>query len=167
MRIPSRTSSIGFEIWLPKAGWNGRYQQVGNHGFAGVIQWVEMAPQLRRGYAVAATDDGHEVDPRYITDPRAGAFDLNWAANHPARLEDAAWRAPHVLAQERQASDRRLLSLEAERLLLQRLFGRRSRRHDGGTAFFRRTLTAFSQAARRPIRRTRRHRTAGGGSKPA
>ena len=97
---PVADSSIGFEVWLPAAGWNGRYQQVGNHGFAGVIQWVEMAPQLRRGFAVAATDDGHEVDPRYITDPRAGAFDLNWATGHPARLEDAAWRAVHVLAQK-------------------------------------------------------------------
>ena len=97
---PVPDSSIGFEIWLPKTGWNGRYQQVGNHGFAGVIQWVELAPQLRRGFAVAATDDGHVVDPRYVSDPRAGAFDLSWATNHRASVEDAAWRAVHVLAQK-------------------------------------------------------------------
>ena len=30
---------------------------------------------------------------RFVSDPRAGAFDLNWATNHPARLEDAAWRS--------------------------------------------------------------------------
>src|SRR5258706_3027742 len=34
---PTSDSDIGFEIWLPSAGWNGRYQQVGNGGFAGFI----------------------------------------------------------------------------------------------------------------------------------
>jgi feruloyl esterase len=97
---PVRNSSIGFEIWMPQAGWNGRYQQVGNHGFAGVIQWDEMAPQLRRGFSVAATDDGHVIDPKFITDPRAGAFDIGWATNNRARVEDAAWRAVHVVAQK-------------------------------------------------------------------
>ena len=56
---PVPGSSIGIEVWLPKTTWNGRYQQVGNHGWGGVIHWNEMAPQLQRGFATAATDDGH------------------------------------------------------------------------------------------------------------
>jgi feruloyl esterase len=89
---PVPDSSIGIEVWLPVSGWNGRYQQVGNHGSAGVIQWGEMAPQLRRGFAVGATDDGHILSP-------TPAYDLTWAYGHPAKFEDQAWRAVHKLAE--------------------------------------------------------------------
>ena len=97
---PVPGSSIGIEVWLPKAGWNGRYQQVGNHGFSGVIQWGEMAPQLKRGFAVGATDDGHVIDPRFVADPRAGAFVMNWAAGNQVAVVDEAWRAVHTLSQK-------------------------------------------------------------------
>ena len=55
---PSATSRIRFEVWLPANGWNGKYHQVGNGGFAGAIPHDAMALPLQRGYAVAATDDG-------------------------------------------------------------------------------------------------------------
>ncbi len=89
---PVPGSSIGIEVWLPATIWNGRYQQVGNHGWAGVIYWSEMAPQLRRGFATGATDDGHvntTGDPFYI----------DWAVGHPVRIDDMAWRAVHELAE--------------------------------------------------------------------
>ena len=35
---PTSDSEIGIEVWLPAAGWNGRYEQVGNGGWAGSIQ---------------------------------------------------------------------------------------------------------------------------------
>lgn len=35
---PTSDSEIGFEIWLPVANWNGKYQQWGNGGWAGVIR---------------------------------------------------------------------------------------------------------------------------------
>src|SRR6185436_17487440 len=32
---PSSDSDIKIEVWLPSAGWNGKYQAVGNGGWAG------------------------------------------------------------------------------------------------------------------------------------
>src|SRR5689334_4276071 len=36
---PSSDSHIEFEVWLPASGWNGKYQGLGNGGFAGSIQY--------------------------------------------------------------------------------------------------------------------------------
>ena len=88
---PVPDSSIGIEVWLPTATWSGRYQQVGNHGWAGVIYRSEMAPQLRRGFATGATDDGHV---NATTNP----FDVSWGFGHPAKIDDFGWRAVHELA---------------------------------------------------------------------
>ena len=38
---PTSDSSIGFEVWLP-TGWNGRYLQSGNGGFAGAIPYAAL-----------------------------------------------------------------------------------------------------------------------------
>src|SRR4051812_48434536 len=51
---------IKFEVWLPVEGWNGKYQGLGNHGFAGNIEYTDMAPELLKGYAVSGTDTGHQ-----------------------------------------------------------------------------------------------------------
>ena len=51
---------IKFEVWLPLGGWNGKYQGLGNHGFAGNIEYTDMAPELLKGYAVSGTDTGHQ-----------------------------------------------------------------------------------------------------------
>src|SRR6476659_6275833 len=56
---PTSDSEIKFELWLPPSDWNGKYQQVGNGGWAGSIPLVSMAEPLKRGFAVAGTDDGH------------------------------------------------------------------------------------------------------------
>ena len=56
---PSPDSHIGLEVWMPAAGWNQRYQQSGNGGFAGAIPYGSIAGALRLGYAAAGTDDGH------------------------------------------------------------------------------------------------------------
>ena len=34
---PSTDSNIQFEVWMPASGWNGKFQGVGNGGFAGAI----------------------------------------------------------------------------------------------------------------------------------
>ena len=54
---PSSDSNINFEVWIPTNGrWNGKYEQIGNGGFAGTI-WVSyIADAVSRGYAAAATD---------------------------------------------------------------------------------------------------------------
>jgi tannase/feruloyl esterase len=80
---PTPDSQIGFELWLPASGWNGRYYQLGNGGFAGNIHQPALAAELRRGNAVAATDTGH----------RANAFDASWALNHPERIIDYGYRS--------------------------------------------------------------------------
>ncbi len=51
---------INIEVWLPLAGWNGKFQGLGNHGFAGNIEFSDMGPELVKGYAVAGTDTGHQ-----------------------------------------------------------------------------------------------------------
>ncbi len=89
---PVADSSIAIEVWLPETGWNGRYQQVGNHGYGSGIFWSEMAPQLRRGFATGATDDGHPGSP-------SAPFQTSWAIGHPAKIVDFAYRAVHELAE--------------------------------------------------------------------
>lgn len=81
---PSPDSQIGFEVWLPEE-WNGRYQQLGNGGWAGSIFYQRMAPSLGHGFVVAATDDGHRGSP----------LDASWALGHPEKLVDFGSRALH------------------------------------------------------------------------
>ena len=52
--------TINIEVWLPLEGWNGKFQGIGNHGFAGNIEYSDMGPELNKGYAVAGTDTGHQ-----------------------------------------------------------------------------------------------------------
>ncbi len=78
---PTSDSEIKFQVWLPVSGWNGKYQQVGNGGWAGSIP-APVEP-LRRGYATAGTDDGHSS---------GGA---EWAIGHPEKLIDFGYRAVH------------------------------------------------------------------------
>jgi feruloyl esterase len=48
-----------FEVWMPTAGWNGKFQGVGNGGLAGSISFGDMRTALSRNYATASTDTGH------------------------------------------------------------------------------------------------------------
>src|SRR5579862_8047749 len=79
---PTSDSEIHFEVWLPAAGWNGKYEQVGNGGWAGAIPTSAMIDPLLRGYATAGTDDGH-----------AGGGDASWAVGHSEKLVDFGYRA--------------------------------------------------------------------------
>ena len=56
---PTSESDIKFEVWMPSAGWNGKFQGIGNGGFAGSITYRGLAGALSRGYATASTDTGH------------------------------------------------------------------------------------------------------------
>ena len=56
---PTADSDIRIEVWLPAAGWNGKFQAVGNGGWAGVIPYPALAAALAAGYATTATDTGH------------------------------------------------------------------------------------------------------------
>ena len=58
---PSADSEIKMELWLPAENWNGKFQMMGNGGWAGSIQGLTQMPAaLREGYATSATDTGHE-----------------------------------------------------------------------------------------------------------
>ncbi|HEX7759523.1 MAG TPA: tannase/feruloyl esterase family alpha/beta hydrolase [Caulobacteraceae bacterium] len=82
---PTRDSDIRIEVWIPiGAAWNGKFVQLGNGGFAGSIRTAALQAMAARGYAVAATDDGHQSDQP--TDGR-------WAMNHPEKITDFGWRA--------------------------------------------------------------------------
>jgi len=79
---PTTDSEIRFAVWLPVADWNGKLRQDGNGGWAGAIPYRSMVDPLRRGYATAATDDGHE-----------GGTGAAWAVGHPEKLIDFGYRA--------------------------------------------------------------------------
>ena len=61
---PGEESNVHFEVWIPTdGGWNGKYQQIGNGGFAGSISLSTIANAVSRGYAAAGTDDGTSGPP--------------------------------------------------------------------------------------------------------
>jgi len=84
---PSSDSEIKIEIWMPVSGWNGKFEAVGNGGWAGTISYPALAAALRRGYATASTDTGHA----------GNAGDGSFAFNHPEKLADFAYRAVHEM----------------------------------------------------------------------
>ncbi len=86
---PTSDSDIRFEVWLP-ANWNGKFEGVGNGGFAGIISYAGLADSVRNGYATASTDTGHQETH---TSPNA-----EWALHHPEKVVDFGHRAIHETA---------------------------------------------------------------------
>lgn len=84
---PTSESNIQFEVWLPLQKWNGRFAGVGNGGWAGGISYGALVEQIRRGYASASTNTGHEAAP--------GVNAARFAFEHPEQLIDFAYRAHH------------------------------------------------------------------------
>ena len=82
---PSPDSDIKIEVWLPVAGWNRKYQAVGNGGWAGSISYPAMAAAVERGYASSSTDTGHTVNS------------ASFALGHPEKLIDYAYRSEHEM----------------------------------------------------------------------
>jgi feruloyl esterase len=84
---PTADSDIRIEVWMPADGWNGKFQGIGNGGFAGSISWGGLATAVRAGYAAASTDTGHQ----------AGGTDAAWALHHPEKIIDFGHRAIHLM----------------------------------------------------------------------
>jgi feruloyl esterase len=82
---PTSDSEIKFEVWMPATNWNGKFQGVGNGGFAGSISYAGLADALARGYATASTDTGHS------------GGDASWALGHPEKIVDYGHRAIHEM----------------------------------------------------------------------
>jgi feruloyl esterase len=88
---PSPDSAINIELWLPITNWNGKFEAVGNGGWAGSITYSWLTVALHEGYATASTDTGH-------TTPNA-----SFALGHPEKLIDFAYRAVHEMAVQSKA----------------------------------------------------------------
>src|SRR5262249_40827413 len=73
---PAKDSDIKIEVWMPVNGWNGKYEGVGNGGFAGSITYPSLAGAVKAGYAAASTDTGHN----------ARGTDATWALGRPDRV---------------------------------------------------------------------------------
>jgi feruloyl esterase len=82
---PSSDSDIKIEVWLPVAGWNGKFQAVGNGAWTGNIAYPAMADALRRGYAASSTDTGHV------------GGSASFAMGHPEKVIDFAYRSEHEM----------------------------------------------------------------------
>ena len=88
---PSPDSDIKVEIWMPEANWNGKFQAVGNGGWAGTISYPAMARAVSQGYATASTDTGHST--------QGGSF----AMGHPEKLVDFGYRSIHEMTVQAKA----------------------------------------------------------------
>src|SRR5580765_456393 len=79
---PTTDSEIKIEVWMPAGpAWNGKFEAVGNGGWAGQLSLQALAVGVARGYAIATTDTGHSTP---------GA---SFAFDHPEKLTDFAYRA--------------------------------------------------------------------------
>ena len=89
----SPTSSYRFGLFLPD-DWNGRFLMVGNGGFGGGINWIDMASGAHYGFATASTDTGHN----------SISTDVTWAFDAPQKRIDWGWRSIHGSTQQGKAS---------------------------------------------------------------
>ena len=81
---PADRSDIKIEVWMPAAGWNGKFNAVGNGGWAGSIAYGGLRDAVRRGYAASSTDTGHVGGN--------GSF-----AQDPVKYVDFGYRAVHEM----------------------------------------------------------------------
>ncbi|HYM77951.1 MAG TPA: tannase/feruloyl esterase family alpha/beta hydrolase [Candidatus Dormibacteraeota bacterium] len=84
---PTADSDIKLEVWLPASGWNGKLQGIGNGGFAGLIDDMQLGMSVKSGYAATATDTGHTGSP----------IDAAWAIGHPEKVADFGHRGIHEM----------------------------------------------------------------------
>jgi len=90
---PNVDSEIKIEIWMPSAGWNGKFLGIGNGAWGGKITYPGLAQALRDGFAAASTDTGHAGTP----------FDASFAFGHPEKLIDFGYRSVHLMTLDAKA----------------------------------------------------------------
>lgn len=101
---PTSDSDIKLEVWLPASGWNGRLVGIGNGGFAGIIDEVQLGAALKSGYAATATDAGHVGSP----------IDAAWAVGHPEKVVDFGHRGIHEMTRAAKAMTQAFYSKAAQ-----------------------------------------------------
>ena len=102
---PTADSDIKIQVWLPVSGWNGKLQGIGNGGFAGLIDEMQMANAVKHGYAATATDTGHTGSP----------VDAAWAIGHPEKVIDFGHRGIHEMTRVAKALVKEYYSKAAQR----------------------------------------------------
>ena len=94
---PSSDSDIKIEVWLPEsATWNGKFQAVGNGGWAGTIAYPAMAAALAAGYATTSTDTGHVGNNGGVCAGSSGEGDRLRLSRRPR--DDGAGQGDHQRA---------------------------------------------------------------------
>jgi hypothetical protein len=93
---PGAGGHIGVDVWLPVAGWNGRFQGVGGSGFV-ANDFNEMAAAVDAGYSAGGTDAGHSSQSPVPSLDGSFALDANGRLNRTL-IEDFAFRGVHDLA---------------------------------------------------------------------
>ncbi|KAF4555404.1 Tannase and feruloyl esterase-like protein 2 [Elsinoe fawcettii] len=82
--VSSNSSAFEFGLFLPDR-WNNRFIAVGNGGFAGGINWLDVGQVVRYGFASISTDTGHN----------STSGDITWALNQEEKKNDWGYRALH------------------------------------------------------------------------
>src|SRR5262245_55155899 len=96
--------AILFELWMPTADWNGKFQAVGNGGLAGSISFSDMQTAISRNYATASTDTGHSSNA--ASDP--------WWTN-AQQIKDYGYRSIHELTVKSKAIINGFYGVDPER----------------------------------------------------
>ena len=102
---PTSDSDIKIQVWLPASGWNGNLLGIGNGGFAGLIDEMQLASAVKHGYAATATDAGHTGSP----------IDAAWAVGHPEKVIDFGHRGIHEMTRVAKAVAQAYYSKAAQR----------------------------------------------------
>ena len=80
---------VGFALWLPADGWNGKFLELGCGGSCGSTKHVVgCSDPVRRGYACIVSDGGHI----------SNGGEMKWAYNRPQAAIEYLMRASHVTA---------------------------------------------------------------------
>ena len=87
---PTSDSAINVELWMPTVSWNGKFQGVGNGGYAGTYAQgaTAMVAGLQAGFAIATTDMGTAPSSNGNADALIG---------HPQKWIDFGWRATQLM----------------------------------------------------------------------
>ncbi len=132
---PTSDSDIKMELWLPASAdgsgepgrttWNGKFRGTGNGGLGGGagVNAGQLAAGVRKGYAAAGHNTGHEGDSSYALD-------------HPEKIKDFGYRSAHEMT-------------VASKGLIKAFYGREARLSymaEGGGG----TIAALSAAQRYP-----------------
>lgn len=84
--MPSSSSLINFEVWVPEGNaWNGKLVTTGNGGYSPSLSYSDMAYALRQGYATMGGDTGHQTE------------DMQWGVNNAEKIIDWGTRSINAI----------------------------------------------------------------------